>query len=151
MDHCLAFSTLKLRITTSFAPSRPAVQSQTANRFFRLLTVVAGAGASHYEFSSLNSPLDQQTRLGKDLCTILQNHPQLFHLAVTQELKKLADDRELALSCASLSIASHKAYLHRIRYGSASMVMNLGMSGGFCKWELQRGKGEGRGSGFRFF
>ncbi|KAM1040145.1 hypothetical protein ACFX2I_029388 [Malus domestica] len=114
MDHYLAFSTLKLRITTSFAPSRPAVQLQTVNRFFRLLTFVARAGVSHYEFSSLNSPLDLQNRPGKDLCTVLQNHPQLFHLAVTQELKKLADDRELALSCASLSVASHKAYLHRV-------------------------------------
>ncbi|KAM1007179.1 hypothetical protein ACFX13_003866 [Malus domestica] len=113
MDHCLALSSLKLRVTPAFTPSRPAVQSRTANRFFRPLTVVAGAGASHCEFSSLNSPLDPRTRPGKDLCTVLQNHPQLFHLAVAQELKKLADDRELALSRASLSAASHEACLHR--------------------------------------
>ncbi|CAN6688495.1 unnamed protein product [Malus baccata var. baccata] len=113
MDHCLALSSLKLRVTPAFSPSRPAVQSRTANRFFRPLTVVAGAGASHCEFSSLNSPLDPRTRPGKDLCTVLQNHPQLFHLAVAQELKKLADDRELALSRASLSAASHEACLHR--------------------------------------
>ncbi|KAM1495008.1 hypothetical protein ACFXTO_029783 [Malus domestica] len=119
MDHYLAFSTLKLRITTSFAPSRPAVQLQTVNRFFRLLTFVARAGVSHYEFSSLNSPLDLQNRPGKDLCTVLQNHPQLFHLAVTQELKKLADDRELALSlvedeCSSIQKRGKGVVAHRL-------------------------------------
>ncbi|KAM1137461.1 hypothetical protein FF1_035419 [Malus domestica] len=114
MDHSLSpLSTLKLCITPAFAPTRSAVQSLTANRFFRPLTVVAGAGASHCEFSSLNSPLDPRTRPGKDLCTVLQNHPRLFHLSVAQELKKLADDRELALSRASLSAASHEACLHR--------------------------------------
>ncbi|KAL6271136.1 hypothetical protein ACE6H2_028047 [Prunus campanulata] len=111
MDHCISpLSTLKPRITPRFAPW-PALQSVT--RRFRPLTVVVGAGASHCEFSSLNSPLDPRTRPGKDLSTVLQNHPQLFHLAVAQELKKLADDRELALSRMSLSAASHEACLHR--------------------------------------
>ncbi|KAM1168431.1 hypothetical protein ACFX19_030864 [Malus domestica] len=69
MDHCLAFSTLKLHITTASFP--PAVQSRTANCFFRPLTVVTGAKASHYEFRSFNLPLDLHIRPEKDLCTVL--------------------------------------------------------------------------------
>ncbi|PRQ25429.1 hypothetical protein RchiOBHm_Chr6g0283591 [Rosa chinensis] len=116
MEHCLShhkllalpspLSTLKPRLALNFAPKSQALT--------RRLTVVAGAGASsHCEFSSLNSPLDPRTRSGKDLSSVLQNHPQLFHLAVAQELKQLADQRQDARCRMYLSASSHEACLHR--------------------------------------
>ncbi|XP_004290164.1 PREDICTED: uncharacterized protein LOC101305809 [Fragaria vesca subsp. vesca] len=116
MEHCLThhkllplpspISTLKPRSTVNFSPKYQALT--------RRLTVVAGAGASsHCEFSSLNSPLDPRTRSGKDLSSVLQNHPQLFHLAVAQELKQLADERQDARCRMNLSAQSHEACLHR--------------------------------------
>ncbi|PON75063.1 hypothetical protein PanWU01x14_044150 [Parasponia andersonii] len=79
----------------------------------RPLTVIAGAGPSHCQFSSLNSPLEPRTPAGRDLIGVLQNHPQLFHLAVADELKQLADDRDDALNRMILTAGSPDAYLHR--------------------------------------
>ncbi|PON59342.1 hypothetical protein TorRG33x02_288260 [Trema orientale] len=79
----------------------------------RPLTVIAGAGPSHCQFSSLNSPLEPRTPTGKDLIGVLQNHPQLFHLAVADELKQLADDRDDVLNRMILTAGSPDACLHR--------------------------------------
>ncbi|TKY68680.1 cell division control protein 48 [Spatholobus suberectus] len=73
----------------------------------------ASAGASHCEFSSLNSPLEPRSMVGKFLGGVLQNHPQLFHVAVGEELKLLAEDRDAAHARMVLGSATDEALLHR--------------------------------------
>lgn len=75
--------------------------------------IKASAGASHCQFSSLNSPLLPQSTVGKFLSGVLQNHRNLFHVAVQEELKLLADDRDAAVSRMILSSDSDQALLHR--------------------------------------
>jgi len=78
--------------------------------------VIASAGASHCEptpSSSLNSPLEPRSLPGRFLSTVLQNHRQLFHTAVADELRLLADDRDGALSRMLRSAGSDEACLHR--------------------------------------
>ncbi|KAM4070440.1 hypothetical protein ACB094_12G166200 [Castanea mollissima] len=85
------------------------------------VSVIASAGASSHHCesssssnsSSLNSPLEQRSQAGKFLSSVLQNHRQLFHVAVTEELKLLADDRNAAVSRMLLSSHSDEASLHR--------------------------------------
>ncbi|KAG4951557.1 hypothetical protein JHK84_044919 [Glycine max] len=73
----------------------------------------ASAGASPCEFSSLNSPLEPRSMVGKFLSAVLQNHPQMFHVAVGEELKLLAEDRDAAHARMVLGSASDEALLHR--------------------------------------
>lgn len=73
----------------------------------------ASSGASQCQFSSLNSPLKTRSLVGKFLSGVLQNHRSLFHVAVSEELKLLADDRDAALSRMLLSSASDDSLLHR--------------------------------------
>ncbi|KAM6564848.1 hypothetical protein CsatB_024846 [Cannabis sativa] len=86
---------------------------RTSGFRIRPLTVIAAAGPSHCQFSNLNSPLEPRTPTGKDLIGVLQNHPQLFHLAVADELKQLSDDRGHALNRMNLTAGSPDACLHR--------------------------------------
>ncbi|XP_061360472.1 UV-B-induced protein At3g17800, chloroplastic-like [Gastrolobium bilobum] len=79
----------------------------------RPIRVKASAEASHCEFSSLNSPLEPRSLVGKFLGGVLQNHPQLFHVAVGEELKLLADDRDAAHARMVIGSASDEALLHR--------------------------------------
>lgn len=51
--------------------------------------------------------------MGKFLIGVLQNHPQMFHLAVGEELKLLAEDRDAAHARMVLGSASDEALLHR--------------------------------------
>ncbi|KAF7845601.1 UV-B-induced protein [Senna tora] len=69
--------------------------------------------ASECEFSSLNSPLEPKSDVGKVLSGVLQNHRHKFHVAVAEELKLLVDDRDAALARMLLSTPSHEASLHR--------------------------------------
>ncbi|RDY04544.1 UV-B-induced protein, chloroplastic, partial [Mucuna pruriens] len=73
----------------------------------------ASGGARPCEFSSLNSPLEPRSMVGKFLSGVLQNHPQLFHVAVGEELKLLAEDRDGAHARMLLASASDQALLHR--------------------------------------
>ena len=88
----------------------------------RGVSVIASAGSSHHcessssSNSSLNSPLEQRSQAGKFLSSVLQNHRQLFHVAVTEELKLLADDQNAAVSRMLLSSHSDEASLHRFRF-----------------------------------
>lgn len=76
--------------------------------------IKASAGASsHCESSSLNTPLLPRTQVGKFLSGVLQNHRNLFHVAVQEELKLLADDRDAANSRMLLASESDEALLHR--------------------------------------
>lgn len=75
--------------------------------------IKASGGASHCEFSSLNSPLEPRSLVGKFLSGVFQNHRQLFHVAVQEELKLLSDDRQAALSRMLLASNSDQALLHR--------------------------------------
>lgn len=79
------------------------------------MKVVASAGASPCEFSTLNSnsPLQLKTPVGKFLTSILQNHRSLFHLSVNEELRILSDDREAAVARMALSAGSDEEVLHR--------------------------------------
>ncbi|XP_018827790.2 UV-B-induced protein At3g17800, chloroplastic-like [Juglans regia] len=80
----------------------------------RVFSVIASAGASHFEpSSSLNSPLEPRSQPGRFLSSVLQNHRQLFHIAVVDELKLLADVRDGAVSRMRLSVGSDEACLHR--------------------------------------
>ncbi|XP_015892386.1 UV-B-induced protein At3g17800, chloroplastic isoform X1 [Ziziphus jujuba] len=97
--------------TANFSP-KSTVNFSTTRRF-RPLTVIAAAGASHCEFSSLNSPLVPRSPSGNDLLGVLLNHPQLFHIAVADELKHLADDRDDAVNRMIFSDGSPEACLHR--------------------------------------
>ncbi|OWM62766.1 UV-B-induced protein At3g17800, chloroplastic-like isoform X1 [Punica granatum] len=71
------------------------------------------AGPSHCESSSLNTPLVPRSAVGKYLSRVLQNQRQLFHVAVSEELKLLADDRDSAVARMVLSDGSDEACLHR--------------------------------------
>ncbi|XP_075649516.1 UV-B-induced protein At3g17800, chloroplastic-like [Castanea sativa] len=102
--------------TTLTFPTKPTVVSFKP----RGVSVIASAGASSHHCesssssnSSLNSPLEQRSQAGKFLSSVLQNHRQLFHVAVTEELKLLADDRNAAVSRMLLSSHSDEASLHR--------------------------------------
>ncbi|GKU85981.1 hypothetical protein SLEP1_g575 [Rubroshorea leprosula] len=87
----------------TFTHRRSLPSGDTARRTFHhggriRPVVVASAGASHCDFGSLNAPLEPRSASGKYLGGVLQNRRQLFQLAVSDELKQLADDREGA-SC----------------------------------------------------
>lgn len=57
--------------------------------------------------------------VGKFLSAVLQNHPQMFHVAVGEELKLLAEDRDAAHARMVLGSASDEALLHRSEAVSA--------------------------------
>lgn len=74
--------------------------------------VVASAEA----ISSLNTPLEPRSLPGKFLSGVLQNQRQLFHVAVAEQLRDLADDRDAALARMNLSYgssSSSESCLHR--------------------------------------
>ncbi|KAK4804327.1 hypothetical protein SAY86_004144 [Trapa natans] len=75
--------------------------------------VVAAAGPSPCESSSLNSPLVPRSPVGKYLSRVFQNQRQLLHVAVFDELKLLADERDSAVARMILSEDSDEAALHR--------------------------------------
>lgn len=77
------------------------------------MVVLAGAGASHCEFGSLNTPLEPRSSVGKHLSRVLQNYRQLFHVSVEDELKRLGDERDAAVDRMALAGASDEALLHR--------------------------------------
>ncbi|XP_061366712.1 UV-B-induced protein At3g17800, chloroplastic-like isoform X2 [Gastrolobium bilobum] len=79
----------------------------------RPMKVKASAGRRHCEFSSLNSPLEPRSMVGKFLSGVLQNHPQLFHNVTMEELRLLSDDRDSAVARMLLSQGSDEALLHR--------------------------------------
>ncbi|XP_044503586.1 UV-B-induced protein At3g17800, chloroplastic-like [Mangifera indica] len=87
----------------------------TGRRFLRQSHVVVTAGPSHCEFSSspLNTPIELNSAAGKFLSSVLQNQRQFFSVAVSDELKQLADDRDAAVNRMFLSIGSDEASLHR--------------------------------------
>ncbi|CAL1361681.1 unnamed protein product [Linum trigynum] len=86
--------------------------------------VVARAGSSHCEPSSsssssssssgsLNTPLEPRSAAGRFLSGVFQNQKQLFHLAVADELKLLAGERDDAAARLLRSSGSDEAVLHR--------------------------------------
>lgn len=79
------------------------------------MRIIRCTDASHCEFVTLssNSPLKLQTQVGNFLGGVLQNHKQLFHLSVNEELKILSHDREAAVARLALSAGSHEEVLHR--------------------------------------
>jgi len=52
--------------------------------------------------------------VGKFLSGVLQNHPQMFHVAVGEELKLLAEDRDAAHARMVLGSVTDEALLHRL-------------------------------------
>lgn len=121
MDYCLTNQTAPALVPSATKPQRSRSFCRRsglnfANRRLRPLTVIAAAGASHCEFGNLNSPLVPRSPAGRELRGVLLNHPQLFHLAVADELKQLADDRDDAASRMVLSVGSPEASLHRFAF-----------------------------------
>lgn len=121
MDTCVSphktpnFSVLLKPRTAHNLFRKSSLDFRTGRLRVKPLTVIASAGPSHCQFSSLNSPLEPRTPAGKDLIGVLQNHPQLFHLAVADELKLLADDRDDAINRMILTTGSPDACLHRYK------------------------------------
>lgn len=74
------------------------------------LVVVAASGAG----PSLDAPLVPRSAQGRFLSSVLVKKRQLFHFAVADLLKQLADDKEAALSRMFLSSGSDEASLHRL-------------------------------------
>ncbi|KAL1207475.1 UV-B-induced protein [Cardamine amara subsp. amara] len=74
---------------------------------YNSMVVVAASGAS------LDAPLVPRTAQGRFLTTVLVKKRQLFHFAVADLLKQLADDKEAALSRMFVSSGSDEASLHR--------------------------------------
>ena len=88
--------------------------------------VKASTGASHCEFSSLNSPLEPKSDVGKFLSGVLQNHRHMFHVAVEEELKLLVDDRDAAIARVALGHASDEDLLHRfVSLFSGPLILTL--------------------------
>ncbi|KAL0658367.1 hypothetical protein Bca4012_078952 [Brassica carinata] len=73
------------------------------------MVVVAGAGAG----ASIDAPLVPRSAQGKFLSCVLMKKRPLFHFAVADLLKQLAEDKEAALSRMFLSSGSDEASLHR--------------------------------------
>lgn len=119
MENCLHHLTIKGFFFTkpiSFSSSSSSSSLNfrcSSNNSNKLKVIKASAGASHCQFSSLNSPLLPQSTVGNFLSGVLQNHRNLFHVAVQEELKLLADDRDAAVSRMILSSDSDQALLHR--------------------------------------
>ncbi|KAK4270179.1 hypothetical protein QN277_023253 [Acacia crassicarpa] len=88
-------------------PRKPISRIRPSN------VVKASAGANHCEFSSLNSPLEPKSHVGRFLSGVLLNHRQMFHVAVSEELKLLVDDRDAAVARMALTAGSDEDLLHR--------------------------------------
>ncbi|KAG2261168.1 hypothetical protein Bca4012_014068 [Brassica carinata] len=73
------------------------------------MVVAASAGAG----ASLDAPLVPRSAQGKFLSCVLTKKRPLFHFAVADLLKQLAEDKEAALSRMFLSSGSDEASLHR--------------------------------------
>ncbi|KAF8105639.1 hypothetical protein N665_0157s0206 [Sinapis alba] len=73
------------------------------------MVVAASAGAG----GSLDAPLVPRSAQGKFLSCVLMKKRPLFHFAVADLLKQLAEDKEAALSRMFLSSGSDEASLHR--------------------------------------
>lgn len=112
--------------------------SSGRHRYPRRRSLVVAAGPSHCEPSSLNTPLVPRTAVGKYLSGVLQNQPLLFHMAVAEELKRLADDRDSAVARMVLSDGSDEACLHRYNHHipSSAPCFHSEVSGFHC-WCLK--------------
>ncbi|CAN7025540.1 unnamed protein product [Brassica rapa subsp. trilocularis] len=104
----------------SFLPSRRDSSRQRSGGVCALLpcrrkvrydsmVVVAAAGAG----ASIDAPLVPRSAQGKFLSCVLMKKRPLFHFAVADLLKQLAEDKEAALSRMFLSSGSDEASLHR--------------------------------------
>ncbi|AED95692.1 hypothetical protein AtNW77_Chr5g0132901 [Arabidopsis thaliana] len=85
-----------------FLPSR---------RKFRYDSLVVVSAASSGQ--SIDAPLVPRSPQGRFLSSVLVKKRQLFHFAVADLLKQLADDKEASLSRMFLSYGSDEASLHR--------------------------------------
>ncbi|CAN1131054.1 UV-B-induced protein At3g17800, chloroplastic [Linum perenne] len=109
-----SFSGKGIRGIASFVPHR-RFSSPAAT------IIVARAGSSsssHCEPSSsssgsLNIPIEPRSSTGKFIKDVFQNQRPLFHVAVREELKLLAGERDAALDRLSRTSDSDQAVLHR--------------------------------------
>ncbi|KAJ6729034.1 hypothetical protein OIU85_020003 [Salix viminalis] len=100
---------------------------QNPRRGVSVIVVARAGSSSHCEpssssSSSLNTPLELRSSAGKYLSGVFQNQRQLFHVAVADELKLLADDRDSASSRMVRSTGSDEASLHRDSKNISSCV-----------------------------
>ncbi|KAJ4900798.1 hypothetical protein Rs2_14749 [Raphanus sativus] len=77
------------------------------------MVVVAASSAGAGAGASLDAPLVPRSAQGKFLSCVLTKKRPLFHFAVADLLKQLAQDKEAALSRMFLSSGSDEASLHR--------------------------------------
>ncbi|ONK58177.1 uncharacterized protein A4U43_C09F9130 [Asparagus officinalis] len=76
------------------------------------LVTTACAESNDYASRSVGTPLEPQTPEGKFLCGILKNHPHIFSVAASEQLKELATDRDNALARLEHSAGSSESCLH---------------------------------------
>ncbi|KAJ6334016.1 hypothetical protein OIU76_008437 [Salix suchowensis] len=99
---------------------------QNPRRGVSVIVVARAGSSSHCEpSSSLNTPLELRSSAGKYLSGVFQNQRQLFHVAVADELKLLADDRDSASSRMVRSAGSDEASLHRSAIHSLILYLPL--------------------------
>lgn len=77
------------------------------------IAAAAGGKRSNCEFSGLNTPLEPVSASGRFLSGVLQDDLERFREAATEELRKLAAEREEAAARSRFSIGSDEAGLHR--------------------------------------
>ena len=120
MDYCLSRTTILFpRLQVPYYSyhvhdrlTRSSCFGSSKSRSPSSLVVVASAEA----VSSLNTPLVPGSLPGKFLSGVLQNERQCFHVAVAEQLRDLADDRDAARARMNLSYgsaSSSESCLHR--------------------------------------
>ncbi|KAL7116181.1 hypothetical protein ACP275_04G227200 [Erythranthe tilingii] len=108
MDCCLSYA------KSSF-PTLPAVRRPiTFSARRRPSSVVASSrSASKCEFSGLSAPLVPTTPAGRFLTGVLLDDPGNFQITATEELRRLAAERDVVAARLQLSLGSDEACLHR--------------------------------------
>ncbi|CAN0899173.1 UV-B-induced protein At3g17800, chloroplastic [Linum grandiflorum] len=117
----LPFSSLTSRLSGHRSLAFPFHSGTRASSFLldsrtpgpAVVLVRAGSEPSSSSSGSLNTPLEPRSAAGKFLTSVFQNQRPLFHIAVADELKALAHERDTAASLLLNSSVSDEAVLHR--------------------------------------
>ncbi|GMH02473.1 hypothetical protein Nepgr_004312 [Nepenthes gracilis] len=103
---------ITLNLSTNLRDSR-YFSIRHSDRKKRSVVVAGSCGEQRRCSGSLNSPLEPTSSAGRSLSRVLQNDPVLFYDAVSDELNRLAVDRDGAIARMNLSCGSDEACLHR--------------------------------------
>ncbi|KAL8057966.1 hypothetical protein ABFX02_04G218200 [Erythranthe guttata] len=111
MDCCLSYAKSSFTTLPAAAAFRRPI-AFCARR--RPSSVVASSrSASKCEFSGLSAPLVPTTPAGRFLTGVLLDNPGNFQITATEELRRLAAERDVVAARLQLSLGSDEACLHR--------------------------------------